>query len=97
MWHLFWLIDASLTSTVKKTEQSKCNNSSLRGKTLFEKKKDLDNPMKDVQSLITEGSNRLEIALKYGVLSEVQAAQLSITGGREKLVVVTEKQRQVIM
>ncbi|CAF0764829.1 unnamed protein product [Adineta ricciae] len=64
-------------------------------KQLLNKQKNLETQLKEAESLIKEGTNRLEGALKSGVLSEVYAANLLICGGREKLVCVSEQQQQL--
>jgi len=63
-------------------------------KQLLNKQKNLETQMK-AESLIKEGTNRLEAALKSGALSEVYAANLLIGGGREKLTFVSEQQQQL--
>ena len=64
-------------------------------KKLLDKQKNLDNQRKEAEVLIQEGSNRLNGALTSGLLTEVQAANLLIVGGREKLSSVNEQQRLV--
>ncbi|CAF0979657.1 unnamed protein product [Adineta steineri] len=64
-------------------------------KQLLNKQKNLETQMKEAECLIKEGTNRLEGALKKGTMSEVYAANLLITGGREKLTYVSEQQQQL--
>ena len=46
--------------------------------------------MKEAERLIAEGTNRLENAVKGAVLSELNAAELLLAVGREKLTFVNE-------
>ena len=69
------------------------NNESIQKER--EKQIELDNQIKQAETLIEEGTNRLENALKTNTLSEVYAAKLLIVGGREQLTMITEQQRQV--
>lgn len=64
-------------------------------KKLLDKQKDLDKEMREAESLIEEGTDRLDNGLKNGSLSEIYAAKLLIAGGHEKLTSANEKQRQV--
>ncbi len=67
----------------------------LEEKELLEKQKNLFKEMKEAEALIEEGTNRLENALKAGVLSEANVAKLLIAGGREKLTYVNEQQQEL--
>ncbi len=67
----------------------------LEEKELLEKQKNLFKEMKEIEALINEGTNRLENALKAGVLSEANVAQLLIAGGREKLTYVNDQQQEL--
>jgi len=67
----------------------------LEEKELLEKQKNLSKEMKEAEALIEEGTNRLENALKAGVLSEANVAKLLIAGGREKLTYVNEQQQEL--
>jgi hypothetical protein len=67
----------------------------LEEKELLEKQKNLSKEMKEAEALIEEGTNRLENALKAGVLSEANVAKLLIAGGREKLTYANEQQQEL--
>lgn len=78
----------------KKTSFDQQEEFLVEEKNLLEKQKCLAKEMKEVESLIKEGTNRLEDGLRTGNLSEMSVAKLLIDGGQGKLASINEQHQQ---